>query len=98
MTPFILIFAHLSFERDGAALLECLVKSLQECGIRPRYVIFTTYQERQNGSTVDGNAHAQVISVCGHDLILVSESSEVSRSSVRGSSKDIHQHLEKCRS
>lgn len=70
--PLILIFAHLSFERDGAALLECLVKSLKECGIRLQYVIFTTYQERQDGSVLTGKTHARVIPVCDLDLISVS--------------------------
>lgn len=58
MTSLILIFAHLSRERDGAALLECLVKSLKECRIRPQHVIFTTYQERHNGSITAGKAYA----------------------------------------
>lgn len=72
MTPLMIIFAHFSLERDGAALLECLIKSLQAHGIRPRYVIFTTYQERQNGGKIAGKAFTQVVFLHHHDLISAS--------------------------
>lgn len=48
--PQILIYAHFSEGRDGVALLETLAKSLMESGVRPQYIIFTTYQERQDGA------------------------------------------------
>ncbi|KAJ5938434.1 Mur ligase C-terminal [Penicillium verhagenii] len=39
------------YERDGVALVECLARSLSKHNARPDYVIFTTYQEREDGST-----------------------------------------------
>lgn len=45
----ILIYTHFSEERDGVALLETLANALIGSGVRPQYVIFTTYQERQDG-------------------------------------------------
>ncbi|TGZ78639.1 putative tetrahydrofolylpolyglutamate synthase [Ascodesmis nigricans] len=50
-SPYVLIFTHISEERDCNALMECLAHSLRENGIRPRYIIFTTYQERLDGNT-----------------------------------------------
>ncbi|KAJ5990336.1 hypothetical protein N7499_010863 [Penicillium canescens] len=47
----VLIFSHFSEERDGVALMECLAHALSEYNVRPDHVIFTTYQERIDGST-----------------------------------------------
>jgi len=54
--PRILIFSHFSEERDGAALLECLAKSLIDYGSAPECVIFTTYREKVDGSTRIGKS------------------------------------------
>ncbi|PYH45463.1 folylpolyglutamate synthase [Aspergillus saccharolyticus JOP 1030-1] len=47
----ILIFSHFSEERDGLALVEALANSLAELQAMPEYVIFTTYEEREDGTT-----------------------------------------------
>ncbi|OJK05116.1 hypothetical protein ASPACDRAFT_110314 [Aspergillus aculeatus ATCC 16872] len=47
----ILIFSHFSEERDGVDLVECLAKALAELRAMPEYVIFTTYEEREDGTT-----------------------------------------------
>lgn len=47
----VLIFSHFSEERDGVDLLECLARALSEHNANPDHVIFTTYQERDDGST-----------------------------------------------
>ncbi|KAF3936553.1 hypothetical protein ABW19_dt0202585 [Dactylella cylindrospora] len=47
----ILIYTHFSEERDGTALLESLAAALSENNIKPKYVVFTTYQERKDGSS-----------------------------------------------
>ncbi|KAJ5938439.1 hypothetical protein N7466_001573 [Penicillium verhagenii] len=47
----VLIFSHFSEERDGAALLECLAHALSKHNAKPDHVIFTTYNEREDGST-----------------------------------------------
>ena len=49
-----LIFSHYSEERDGKSLLEDLAHALFENDVRPAHVIFTTYQEREDGSTRPG--------------------------------------------
>ena len=49
--PRILIFTHFSEERDGFALLQALYKALSDFQACPEHVIFTTYQERRDGST-----------------------------------------------
>lgn len=59
--PRILIFSHSSEERDGVALLECLAHSLAKSGVGLDYVIFTTYQERQDGRMRIGEAHLWLI-------------------------------------
>ena len=50
----ILIFTHLSKDRDGLALLQALYKTLEGCQVCPSHVIFTTHQERRNGSRRPG--------------------------------------------
>lgn len=47
----VLIFSHFSEQRDGVALVECLARALSEYNAKPDHVIFTTYQEREDGST-----------------------------------------------
>lgn len=47
----ILIFSHFSEERDGEALVDCLGHALLENDAMPDHVIFTTYHEREDGST-----------------------------------------------
>lgn len=47
----VLIFSHFSEERDGVALLECLAHALLKHNAGPDHVIFTTYHEREDGST-----------------------------------------------
>ncbi|KAJ5950463.1 Mur ligase C-terminal [Penicillium vulpinum] len=47
----VLIFSHFSEERDGVALVQCLAHSLSEHNAKPDHVIFTTYQEREDGTT-----------------------------------------------
>lgn len=49
----ILIFSQVS-ERDGAALLRTLVESLQERTCEMDHVIFSSYEERQDGTTRTG--------------------------------------------
>ncbi|KAB8263143.1 folylpolyglutamate synthase [Aspergillus pseudonomiae] len=46
----VLIFSHCSEHRDGAALVECLAHTLAEYGALPDNVMFTTYEEREDGS------------------------------------------------
>ncbi|PLB54113.1 folylpolyglutamate synthase [Aspergillus steynii IBT 23096] len=47
----VLIFSHFSEDRDGIQLLECIARTLFENDAKPDHVIFTTYQEREDGST-----------------------------------------------
>lgn len=47
----VLIFSHFSKERDGVDLLKCLARALFEHNANPDHVIFTTYHERDDGST-----------------------------------------------
>ncbi|KAH8697590.1 folylpolyglutamate synthase [Talaromyces proteolyticus] len=47
----VLIFSHFSEGRDGVTLVKCLAHALSEHGAMPDHVIFTTYQERDDGST-----------------------------------------------
>lgn len=51
----VLIFSHFSEERDAAALLKCLAHALLKHNAIPDHVIFTTYNERKDGSTRIGN-------------------------------------------
>lgn len=51
----LLIFSHFSEERDGVALLESLARALVKHDAKPDHVIFTTYQEREDGYTRIGN-------------------------------------------
>lgn len=53
----VLIFSHFSEERDGIKLLECIARALFENDARPDYVIFTTYHEREDGTTRIGRLH-----------------------------------------
>ncbi|EED19825.1 tetrahydrofolylpolyglutamate synthase, putative [Talaromyces stipitatus ATCC 10500] len=46
----ILIFSHYSEERDGVTLVEELARALLENDARPDKVIFTTYNERKDGT------------------------------------------------
>ena len=55
--PRILIFSHIS-DRDGAGLLRLIAKTLQERGILIQYLILSTYDERLDGGTPPGGAHA----------------------------------------
>ncbi|KAE8154567.1 folylpolyglutamate synthase [Aspergillus avenaceus] len=48
--PRVLIFSHISDARDGVSLMECLAKALHENDMKPEHVIFTTYQETEEGS------------------------------------------------
>lgn len=45
----VLIFSHFSEDRDGVALVECVARALEKKA-RPDHVIFTTYEEREDGS------------------------------------------------
>ncbi|KAK1148183.1 hypothetical protein N8T08_010828 [Aspergillus melleus] len=47
----VLIFSHFSEERDGVQLLECIARTLLENDAKPDHVIFTTYQEREDGTS-----------------------------------------------
>jgi len=47
----ILIFSQISDQRDGAAVLECLAKSLYRSGIPMQHVIFTTYEQTQENTS-----------------------------------------------
>ena len=55
----ILIFSHFS-ERDGAALLRCIAKSLQDSNLQIQHVILSTYSERRDGKTRIGIVHIAV--------------------------------------
>lgn len=55
--PRILIFSHIS-DRDGAGLLRLIAKTLQERGILMQHLILSTYDERLDGGTPPGGAHA----------------------------------------
>ncbi|KNG83160.1 folylpolyglutamate synthase [Aspergillus nomiae NRRL 13137] len=46
----VLIFSHLSEHRDGATLVECLAHTLSQYDVLPDDVVFTTYEEREDGS------------------------------------------------
>ncbi|RPB21264.1 folylpolyglutamate synthase [Terfezia boudieri ATCC MYA-4762] len=62
--PRILIFTHISDQRDGQALLTTLASCIKNNNIRLEYVIFTTFQERQDGSTrIDKNVKIPHISI-----------------------------------
>ncbi|RAL09340.1 bifunctional folylpolyglutamate synthase/dihydrofolate synthase [Aspergillus homomorphus CBS 101889] len=47
----VLIFSHFSENRDGLDLVEYLAQALSELDAMPDHVIFTTYNEREDGST-----------------------------------------------
>ncbi|CEJ61085.1 hypothetical protein PMG11_09628 [Penicillium brasilianum] len=47
----VLIFSHFSEERDGVDLLTSLAHALSKNNAVPNHVIFTTYQEKEDGST-----------------------------------------------
>lgn len=47
----VLIFSHFSEERDGIELLKCLAYALPKHDAKPDHVIFTTYDEREDGTT-----------------------------------------------
>ncbi|RAK99394.1 folylpolyglutamate synthase [Aspergillus ibericus CBS 121593] len=47
----VLIFSHFSEERDGRVLVECLAHALSARGAKPEHVIFTTYNERDDGTS-----------------------------------------------
>ncbi|KAF3011391.1 hypothetical protein E8E15_000118 [Penicillium rubens] len=50
----VLIFSHLSKERDGVSLMKCLAHALLEYNVRPDHVIFTTNQVGMDESTRTG--------------------------------------------
>lgn len=56
----VLIFSHFSEERDGVDLLKCLARALAEHNANPDHVIFTTYHERDDGSTRIGEKVSSV--------------------------------------
>ncbi len=47
--PRVLVFSHIS-ERDGAAFLRTIAKTLQENDVSVDYLIITTYEERLDGT------------------------------------------------
>ncbi|KAJ5537512.1 hypothetical protein N7494_006991 [Penicillium frequentans] len=47
----VLIFSHFSEERDGVDLVKCLAYALSKPDVTPDHVIFTTYHEREDGTT-----------------------------------------------
>ena len=56
----ILIFSHFS-ERDGAAILRCIAVCLQKRAIRMQHVIFTSYEERMDGTVRIGKQYTALI-------------------------------------
>lgn len=44
-----MIFSHIS-ERDGVELLRNIAQTLHEAGIKLQHVIFSTYQEKADGT------------------------------------------------
>jgi len=48
-SPCMVIFSHVSEERDGPSLLRALARALERNGIRSPEMVFTTYQERRDG-------------------------------------------------
>ena len=50
-SPCMVIFSHLSGERDGQSLLRALARALERTDIRCPEMVFTTYQERRDGKT-----------------------------------------------
>ena len=46
----VLIFSHFSEERDGVDLVKCLAHALSKHDAKPDHVIFTTYDEREDGT------------------------------------------------
>ncbi|KAK5188804.1 hypothetical protein LTR99_007246 [Exophiala xenobiotica] len=48
-SPCMVIFSHVSEERDGPSLLRALAKALERNDIRSPEMVFTTYQERRDG-------------------------------------------------
>jgi folylpolyglutamate synthase len=54
----VLIFSHFSEERDGVTLMESLARALAKHDAKPDHVIFTTYQEREDGYTRIGKSKA----------------------------------------
>jgi len=58
----ILIFSNIS-ARDGAALLNCIARSLRDGGIQIQHVILSTYEEREDGSVRIGMAKGYLVAV-----------------------------------
>ncbi|KIX96562.1 uncharacterized protein Z520_07828 [Fonsecaea multimorphosa CBS 102226] len=48
--PCMIIFSHMSEERDGPSLLRALASAVERNDIRGPEMVFTTYQERRDGS------------------------------------------------
>lgn len=47
----VLLLSHLSEQRDGTELVKYLALAFSKYGAKPDHVIFTTYHERENGTT-----------------------------------------------
>ncbi|OAP54707.1 hypothetical protein AYL99_11155 [Fonsecaea erecta] len=48
--PCIIIFSHMSEERDGPSLLRALASAVEQHNVRCPEMVFTTYQERRDGA------------------------------------------------
>lgn len=49
LIPRVLIFSHIS-ERDGAAILRAIAKTLREHEVSVHHLIISTYEERLDGT------------------------------------------------
>ena len=56
--PHIIIFSHISSERDGATLLRCIASTLYERQASIQYLIISTYVQRLDGVQDDGELAA----------------------------------------
>ena len=54
--PRVLIFSHIS-ERDGAAILQALAKTLRENDVLMDHLIISTYEERLDGTKGSGELY-----------------------------------------
>ena len=56
--PRIIIFSHMSEERDGRSLLGALARAVERNDIQGAEMVFTTYRERRDGTVRLGRQHA----------------------------------------
>ena len=71
-TPLILIFTHLSKQRDGLAVLKSLANAFVSCKFVVDHVVFTTFKDRDDGGH-DNDKYLSQIATSLSDKILTAQ-------------------------